>query len=67
MVIKTMKKERQGTSSATKGLSDDAESANSREKTMRRDASDDGEAAIDEISIAERWCLRYSESLADSE
>ena len=45
----------------------DAESVNNQENTMRRDASDVEEAALDEESTATRGSLRDSESLEDSE
>ena len=60
-------KEEQGTSTAIKEEWHDAESVNSQETTMRRDASDIEEAALDEESTATRGSLRDSESLEDSE
>ena len=43
------------------------ESANTQETTMRQDASDVEEAALDEESTATRGSLRDSESLETSE
>ena len=40
---------------------------NTQETTLRQDASDVEEAALDEESTATRGSLRYSESLEDSE
>ena len=60
-------KEEQGTSTAIKEEWHDAENVNTQETTMRRDASDAEEAALDEKSIATRGSLRDSESLEDSE
>ena len=60
-------KEEQGTSTATKEEWHDAESVNTQETTLRRDASDVEEAALDEESTATRESLRDSESLEDSE
>ena len=58
-------KEEQGTSTATKEEWHDAESVNTHETALRRDASDN-KAALDEESTATR-SLRDSESLEDSE
>ena len=60
-------KEEQGTSTATEEEWHDAESVNTQETTLRRDASDVEEAALDEESTGTRGCLRDSESLEDSE
>ena len=60
-------KEEQGTSTAIKEDWHDAESVNTQETTLRLDASDVEEAALDEESIATRWSLRDSKSLEDSE
>ena len=60
-------KEEQGTSAATKEEWHDAESVNTQETTLRRDASDFEEAALVEESTATRGSLRDSESLEDSE
>ena len=60
-------KEEQGTSTAIKEEWHDAESVNTQETTLRRDASDVEEAALDEESTATRGSLRDSESLEDSE
>ena len=60
-------KEEQGTSTAIKEEWHDAESMNNRETTLRRDASDVEEAALDEEPTATRGRLRDSESLEDSE
>ena len=60
-------KEEQGTSTAIKEEWHDAESVNTQETTLRRDASDVEEAALDEESTATRKSLRDSESLEDSE
>ena len=60
-------KEEQGASTAIKEEGHDAESVNTQEKTLRRDASDVEEAALDEESTATRGSLRDSESLEDSE
>ena len=60
-------KEEQGTSIAIKEEWHDAERVNTQETTLRRDASDAGEAALDEESTATRGSLRDSESLEDSE
>ena len=60
-------KEEQGTSTAIKEEWLDAESVNTQEMTLRRDASDVEEAALDEESTATRGSLRHSESLEDSE
>ena len=45
----------------------DAESVNTQETRLRRDASDVDEAALDEESTATRGILRDNESLEDSE
>ena len=60
-------KEEQGTSTAIKEERHDAESVNTQETTLRRDASDIEEAALDEESTATRGSIRDSESLEDSE
>ena len=60
-------KEEQGTSTAIKEEWHVAESVNTQETTLRRDASDFEEAALDEESTAKRGSLRDSESLEDSE
>ena len=60
-------KEEQGTSTAIKEEWHDAESVNTQENTMRRDASDVEETALDEESTSTRGSLRNSESLEDSE
>ena len=60
-------KEKQGTSTAIKEESHDAESVSTQETTLRRDASDVEEAALDEESTATRGSPRDSESLEDSE
>ena len=60
-------KEEQGTSTAIKEEWHDAESVNTQETTLRRDASDVEEAALDEECTATRGSLRDSESLEDSE
>ena len=60
-------KEEQGTSTAIKEEWHDAESVNTQETTLRRDASDFEEAALNEESTATRRSLRDSESLEDSE
>ena len=60
-------KEDQGTSTAIKEDWHYAESVNTQETTLRRDASDVEEAALDEESTATRGSLRDSESLEDSE
>ena len=60
-------KEEQGTSTAIKNEWHDAERVNTQETTLRRDASDVEEAALDEESTATRGSLRDSESLEDSE
>ena len=60
-------KEEKGTSTAIKEEWLDAESVNTQKTTLRRDASDVEEAAIDEESTATRGSLRDSESLEDSE
>ena len=60
-------KEEQGTRSAIKEEWQDAESVNTQETTLRRDASDVEEAALDEETTATRWSLRHSESMEDSE
>ena len=60
-------KEEQGTSTAIKEEWHDAESVNTQETTLRRDASDVEEAALDEESTATRGSLKDSESLEDSE
>ena len=60
-------KEEQGTSTAIKEQWHGAESVNTQETTLRRDASDVEEAALDEESTARRGILRDSESLEGSE
>ena len=60
-------KEEQGTSTAIKEEWHDAESVNTVETAMTRDASDVEEAALDEESTATRESLRDSESLENSE
>ena len=59
-------KEKQGTSIAIKEELHDAERVNTQETTLRRDASDVEEAALDEESTATRGSLRGSESLEGS-
>ena len=58
---------KRGTSTAIKEEWRDAEIVNTRETTLRRDASDVEEAALDEESTATRGSLRDSASLEDSE
>ena len=60
-------KEEQGTSTAIKEEWRDAESVNTQETTLRRDASDFEEAALVEESTATRGSVRYSESLEYNE
>ena len=60
-------KEEQGTSTAIKEEWHDAESVNTQETTLRRDASDVEETALYAESTATRGSLRDSESLEDSE
>ena len=60
-------KEEQGTSTAIKEEWHDSESVNTQELTLRQDASDVDEAALDEESTATRGSLKNSESLEDSE
>ena len=60
-------KKKQGTSTAIKEEWQDAESVNIQETTLKRDASDVEEAALDEEPTARRESLRDSESLEDSE
>ena len=60
-------KEEQGTSTAIKEEWNDAESVNTQDTTLRRDASDVEEAALDEESTATRGILRDFESLENSE
>ena len=60
-------KEEHGTSNAIKEEWHYAESVNSQKTTLRRDASDVEEAALDEESIAKIGSLRDSESLENSE
>ena len=60
-------KEEQGTSTLIKEERQDAESVNTQETTLRRDASDVEEAALYAESTATRGSLRDSESLEDSE
>ena len=60
-------REEQGTSTSIKEEWHDAESVNTQEITLRRDASDVEEAALDEKSTATRVSLRHAESLEDSE
>ena len=62
MVIKNdVKKEEQGTSIAKKEEWNDAESLNTQKTTLRRDASDVEEAALDEEFTATRASLRNNE------
>ena len=60
-------KQEQGTSTAIKEGWHYAESVNTQETTLRRDASDVEEAALGEESTATRGSLRHSKSLEDSE
>ena len=60
-------KEEQGSTIAIKEQWHDSENVNTQETTLRRDASDVEEAALDEESTATRGTLRDSESLKDSE
>ena len=60
-------KEEQGTFTAIKEDWHDAESVNTQETALRRDASDVEEAALDEEFTATRGSLRDSESMEDSE
>ena len=60
-------KEEQGTSTAKMEEWHDAKRVNTQETTLRRDASDVAEAALDEESTATRGSPRDSESLEDSE
>ena len=60
-------KEKQGTSNAIKDELHDADSVNTRYSTMRHDAFDFGEAALDKKSTATRGNLRDSELLEDSD
>ena len=60
-------KEEQGTTTAKKEQWHYTESVNTQETTLRRDASDVEEAALDEESTATKGSLRDSESLKDSE
>ena len=60
-------KEEQGTFTAIKEEWHDAESVNTQETALRRDASDVEEAALDEEFTATRGSLRDSESLEDCE
>ena len=60
-------KEEQGTSTAKKEEWHDAESVNTQETTLRRDASDVEKAALDGESTATKGSLRGSESLEGSE
>ena len=60
-------KKEQGTSTALKDEWHDAESVNTQETTLRRDASNVETAALDEESTATRGSLRDSESLEDIE
>ena len=60
-------KEQQGKSPAIKEEWHYTESVNTQETTLRRNASDVEEAAMDEESTATRGSLRDSESLEDSE
>ena len=60
-------KEEQRTSTAIKEEWHYAESVNTQETTLRRDASDVEEAALDEEPAVTRRSLRDSESLEDSE
>ena len=60
-------KEKQGKSTAIKEEWHDAESVNTQETTLRRDASDVEEVALDKESTATRGIFRDSESLEDIE
>ena len=60
-------KEELGTSTAIKEKWHDAEIVNTQETTLRRDASEFEEAALDEESTATRGSIRDSESPEDSE
>ena len=60
-------KEEQGSSTAIKEEWYDAESVNVQEATLRRDASNVEEAALDEECTATRGIPRDSESLEDSD
>ena len=60
-------KEEQGTSTAIKEEWDDPENVNTQEMTLRRDASDVEEVALDEESTSTRGSLRDSESMKDTE
>ena len=60
-------KEEQGTSTAIKEEWHDVESVNTQKTTLRRDASDVEEVAVDVESTATRGSLRDSETLEDSE
>ena len=60
-------RERQDTSTAIKEEWHDAGSVNTQETTLRPEASDLGETALDEGSTATRGSYRDSESLEDSD
>ena len=60
-------RERQDTSTAIKEDWHDAGSVNTYETTLRQEASDIGETALDEGSTATRGSHRDSESLEDSD
>ena len=60
-------RERQGTSTAIKEEWHDAGSVNTQETTLRQEASDVEEAALDEGSTATSGSQRDSESLEDSD
>ena len=60
-------RERQDTSTAIKEEWHDAGSVNTQETTLRPEASDVGETALDEGSTATRGSYRDSESLEDSD
>ena len=60
-------KEEQGTSTAIKEEWHDTDSVSTQEQTLRRDASDVEEAALDEESTATRESPRDSQSVEDSE
>ena len=67
MVIKTMTTEIDRRSTALKEEWHDAGSVNTQEKTLRQEASDVGETALDDGSTATRGSHRDSESLEDSD
>ena len=60
-------REQQDTSTAIKVVWHDAGSVNTQETTLRQEASDVGETALDEESTATRGSERDSESLEDSD